>query len=161
MTCMEKLKKCLILMYKPEQEAVGTWISPPASENKIRLRIKAPVVSSVLTHSPVIYCFKGHLIPRVSGLTHPESVASHWVRQELVCDLRPEQKDTRSHLCHRALLWGGGLLSSIRDLFSASELKQCKWKTGQGGLWWCFNSCQQIKLHTVRDLWSIDQLIYL
>lgn len=24
MTCMEKLKKCLILMYKPEQEAVGT-----------------------------------------------------------------------------------------------------------------------------------------
>lgn len=77
MTCMEKLKKCLILMYKPEQEAVGTWISPPASENKIRLRNKAPVVSSVLTHSPVIYCFKGHIIPHVSVVWHNQSLWLH------------------------------------------------------------------------------------
>lgn len=81
MTCMEKLKKCLILMYKPEQEAVGTWISPPASENKIRLRIKAPVVSSVLTHSPVIYCFKGHLIPHVSVVWHTQSL---WTGRSLM-----------------------------------------------------------------------------
>lgn len=158
MTCMEKLKKCLILMYKPEQEAVGTWISPPASENKIRLRIKALSWHTVLWFT-VLKDTLYHMCQWFD--TTRDSLASHWVRQELVCDLRPEQKDTRSHLCHRALLWGGGLLFSIRDLFSASELKQCKWKTGQGGLWWCFNSCQQIKLHTVRDLWSIDQLIYL